>query len=94
LDGPRRVIVVESNNNQGYTGSDNSDNSNNSSTLTKVLIANHAVILSTGSSAVIPSHIQGLVEVHPWTSRNATSARKAPRSPSPAIIGDGAVAFT
>ena len=31
-----------------------------------------------------------MVEAHPWTSRNATSAKKAPRSL--AIIGDGAVA--
>ena len=38
----------------------------------------------------IPSQIKGLVEAHPWTSRNATSAKKAPRSL--AIIGDGAVA--
>jgi pyruvate/2-oxoglutarate dehydrogenase complex dihydrolipoamide dehydrogenase (E3) component len=88
LDGPRRVIVV-SNNNNNYTGSDNSDNSNNNGS-TKVLVANHAIVLSTGSSAVIPSQIQGLVEAHPWTSRNATSAKKAPRSL--AIIGDGAVA--
>jgi pyruvate/2-oxoglutarate dehydrogenase complex dihydrolipoamide dehydrogenase (E3) component len=92
LDGPQRVIVV-SNNNNGYTGSDNSDSStsnNNRNALTKVLVANHAVVLSTGSSAVIPLQIQGLVEAHPWTSRNATSAKKAPRSL--AIIGDGAVA--
>lgn len=55
-----------------------------------MLVANHAVVLSTGSSAVIPSQIQGLVEAHPWTSRNATSAKKAPSSL--AIIGDGAAA--
>ena len=46
--------------------------------------------MSTGSRAAIPSQIKGLVEAHPWTSRNATSAKKAPRSL--AIIGDGAVA--
>jgi pyruvate/2-oxoglutarate dehydrogenase complex dihydrolipoamide dehydrogenase (E3) component len=89
LDGPRRVIVV-SNNNNDYTDRDNSDSNSNSSALTKVLVANHAVVLSTGSSAVIPSQIQGLVEAHPWTSKNATSAKKAPHSL--AIIGDGAVA--
>ena len=88
LDGPRRVIVVSNNN--GYTGSDKSDSNTNSSAITMVLVANHAVVLSTGSSAVIPSQIQGLVEAHPWTSRNATSAKKAPHSL--AIIGDGAVA--
>jgi dihydrolipoamide dehydrogenase len=92
LDGPRGVIVVSNNNNNGYIDSDNSDssNSNNSSAITKVLVANHAVVLSNGSSAVIPSEIQGLVEARPWTSRNATSSKKAPRSL--AIIGDGAVA--
>src|SRR5205807_1902861 len=90
LDGLRRVIVVSNNNNNGYTGSDNSDSSSNSSAITKVLVANHAVVLSTGSSAVIPSEIQGLVYARPWTSRNATSSKKAPRSL--AIIGDGAVA--
>jgi pyruvate/2-oxoglutarate dehydrogenase complex dihydrolipoamide dehydrogenase (E3) component len=46
--------------------------------------------LSTGSSSAIPSQVQGLVEARPWTSRNATSAKKAPHSL--AIIGDGAVA--
>ena len=93
LDGPRRVIVVSNNNNNnnnGYTGSDNSDSNSDSTAVRKVLVANHVVVLSTGSSAVIPSQIQGLVEVRPWTSRNATSAKKAPRSL--AIIGDGAVA--
>ena len=91
LDGPRRVIVVSNNNNNGYTGSDYSDSiTSNSSAITKVLLADHAVVLSTGSSPVIPSRIQGLVEARPWTSRNATSSKKAPRSL--AIIGDGAVA--
>jgi len=84
LDGPRRIIVVSN----GYTGSDNGDR--NSTTIRKVLVANYAVVLSTGSSAVIPSQIQGLADVRPWTSRNATSAKKAPSSL--AIIGDGAVA--
>ena len=95
MDGPRRVIVVSNNNNNNnsYTGSDDSNssnNSNNGTAITKLLVANHAVVLSTGSRAAIPSQIKGLVEAHPWTSRNATSAKKAPRSL--AIIGDGAVA--
>ena len=91
LDGPRRVIVVSNNNNNNsYTGSDDSNSSNNGTAITKLLVANHAVVLSTGSRAAIPSQIKGLVEAHPWTSRNATSAKKAPRSL--AIIGDGAVA--
>ena len=91
LDGPRRIIVVSNNNNNNsYTGSDDSNSSNNGTAITKLLVANHAVVLSTGSRAAIPSQIKGLVEAHPWTSRNATSAKKAPRSL--AIIGDGAVA--
>ena len=44
LDGPRRVIVV-SNNNNGYTGSDKSDSNARSSAITMVLVANHAVVL-------------------------------------------------
>ncbi len=92
LDGPRRVIVVSNNNNNNnsYTGSDDSNSSNNGTAITKLLVANHAVVLRTGSRGAIPSQIKGLVEAHPWTSRNATSAKKAPRSL--AIIGDGAVA--
>src|SRR5262245_17684962 len=69
---------------------DNSDSNIDSNAITKVLVANHAVVLSTGSRALIPSQIQGLVAAHPWISRNATSAMKAPSSL--AIIGDGAVA--
>ena len=43
-------------------------------------VAKYAVALSTGCSAVIPSQVQGLVEAHPWTSRNTTSAKKSPHS--------------
>ncbi|HUO37342.1 MAG TPA: NAD(P)/FAD-dependent oxidoreductase [Mycobacterium sp.] len=52
------------------------------------LTARHAVVLCTGSRAVVPA-IPGLVEVHPWTSREATSAREAPRRL--AILGGGVV---
>ena len=89
MDGTRRVIVV-SNSNSSVTSSNKSDGYSISSKIKMVLVANHAVILSTGSRAAIPSQIQGLEEAHPWTSRNATSAKKAPHSL--AIIGDGAVA--
>ena len=85
LDGPLHVIVTSNNGGNGT----NSSNSNGSIAKSS-LVANHAVVLCTGSSAVIPSQIQGLAQVRPWTSRNATSAKKAPRSL--ATIGDGAVA--
>jgi pyruvate/2-oxoglutarate dehydrogenase complex dihydrolipoamide dehydrogenase (E3) component len=53
------------------------------------LIARHAVVLSTGSSPAIPD-VPGLTEAKPWTSRNATSAKKVPQRL--AIMGDGPVA--
>lgn len=58
-----------------------------SSTIT--LIAHHAVVLCTGSSPTIPD-IPGLVQAKPWTSRDATGAKKVPKRL--AIIGDGPVA--
>lgn len=56
---------------------------------TRVLRARHAVAISTGSDAVIPP-IEGLREVSPWTSREATSAEELPESL--AVIGGGVVA--
>jgi dihydrolipoamide dehydrogenase len=53
------------------------------------LIARHAVVLSTGSSPAIPD-VPGLTEAKPWTSRDATSAKKVPQRL--AIMGDGPVA--
>jgi dihydrolipoamide dehydrogenase len=53
------------------------------------LVANHAVVLSTGSTSTIPD-VPGLVQARPWTSRNATSAKKVPQRH--AIMGDGVVA--
>jgi dihydrolipoamide dehydrogenase len=53
------------------------------------LVARHAVVLSTGSSSTIPD-VPGLVQARPWSSRNATSAKKVPQRL--AIMGDGAVA--
>jgi len=53
------------------------------------LVARHAVVLSTGSTSTIPD-VPGLVQARPWSSRNATSAKKAPQRL--AIMGDGAVA--
>jgi pyruvate/2-oxoglutarate dehydrogenase complex dihydrolipoamide dehydrogenase (E3) component len=56
---------------------------------TTSLVARHAVVLCTGSSAVIPE-VPGLVQARPWTSRNATSAKNPPHHL--AIMGDGPVA--
>src|SRR5262249_47425597 len=42
------------------------------------LVARHAVVLSTGSSSTIPD-VPGLVQARPWSSRNATSAKKVPQ---------------
>ena len=53
------------------------------------LIARHAVAVCTGSRPAIPD-IPGLPEAHPWTSREATSAKSVPRRL--AILGGGAVA--
>ncbi|MDT5024711.1 MAG: hypothetical protein QOE61_1137 [Micromonosporaceae bacterium] len=56
---------------------------------TTVLTARHAVSVATGSDALVPD-IDGLRDVRPWTSREATSAKNVPASL--AIIGGGVVA--
>jgi MOSC domain-containing protein YiiM len=53
------------------------------------LAARHAIAVCTGSRAAIPA-TPGLAEAKPWTSREATSAREAPKRL--AIIGGGVVA--
>ncbi|MFC4139933.1 MULTISPECIES: NAD(P)/FAD-dependent oxidoreductase [unclassified Microbacterium] len=53
-----------------------------------VLTARHAVAVVTGSRATIPD-IPGLRDSNPWTSREATSAKRAPASL--AVIGGGVV---
>ncbi len=50
--------------------------------------ARHAVVLSTGSVPILPG-VPGLADVQPWTSRDATSVKQAPKSL--AIIGGGVV---
>lgn len=52
------------------------------------LEARRAVVLATGSGAAIPP-VEGLREARPWTSREATSARRAPRRLL--ILGGGVV---
>jgi pyruvate/2-oxoglutarate dehydrogenase complex dihydrolipoamide dehydrogenase (E3) component len=54
-----------------------------------VLTARHAVVVSTGSRAVLPD-LPGLDEVRPWTSREATSARQVPGRLI--VVGGGVVA--
>ncbi|QAY74494.1 NAD(P)/FAD-dependent oxidoreductase [Agromyces protaetiae] len=51
--------------------------------------ARHAVVIATGSDAAVPD-IPGLADARPWTSREATSAQRAPDRL--AIIGGGTVA--
>ncbi|WP_374314900.1 NAD(P)/FAD-dependent oxidoreductase [Microbacterium sp.] len=55
---------------------------------TVVLIARHAVAVSTGSAALLPD-IEGLKDAAPWTSRDATGVREVPSSL--AILGGGVV---
>ncbi|WP_207453161.1 dihydrolipoyl dehydrogenase family protein [Herbiconiux sp. SYSU D00978] len=50
--------------------------------------ARHAVVVATGSDATVPD-IPGLRDARPWTSREATGAKAAPRRL--AIIGGGVV---
>ncbi|UMG91586.1 NAD(P)/FAD-dependent oxidoreductase [Nocardioides sp. TF02-7] len=54
-----------------------------------VLTARHAVVVTTGTAALLPP-IPGLADVSPWTSREAASAHEVPGSL--AIIGGGVVA--
>lgn len=56
---------------------------------TKTLDARHAIAVCTGSRPAIPN-LPGLAEAHPWTSREATSAKTVPRRL--AILGGGVVA--
>ncbi|WP_072314972.1 dihydrolipoyl dehydrogenase family protein [Agrococcus sp. Marseille-P2731] len=52
------------------------------------LTARHAVVIATGSAALLPD-IPGLREIEPWTSREATTAKQVPASL--AILGGGVV---
>lgn len=56
---------------------------------TTPLRARHAIVVSTGSTALLPD-VPGLAEARPWTSREATSARTAPARLT--IVGGGVVA--
>ena len=54
----------------------------------ELLRASRAVVLATGSSALIPP-ISGLADADPWTNREATTAKAVPRSLL--ILGGGVV---
>jgi pyruvate/2-oxoglutarate dehydrogenase complex dihydrolipoamide dehydrogenase (E3) component len=56
---------------------------------TTSLTARHAVVVATGSSALLPD-IAGLRDARPWTSREAAAAREVPGRL--AVIGGGVVA--
>ncbi|MEX3100798.1 MULTISPECIES: NAD(P)/FAD-dependent oxidoreductase [unclassified Streptomyces] len=55
----------------------------------KVLTARHAVVVATGSRAALPG-LEGLAEVRPWTSREATSSQSVPGRL--VVVGGGVVA--
>lgn len=55
---------------------------------TATLLARHAVVVSTGSAALLPD-IPGLKDVVPWMSRDATGVQEVPASL--AILGGGVV---
>ncbi|MFJ3670200.1 dihydrolipoyl dehydrogenase family protein [Streptomyces sp. NPDC090106] len=55
----------------------------------KTLTARHAVVVSTGTRALLPD-LPGLDQVKPWTSREATSAKEAPGRL--VVVGGGVVA--
>ncbi|MFI2611364.1 dihydrolipoyl dehydrogenase family protein [Kitasatospora sp. NPDC018619] len=55
----------------------------------RVLTARHAVAVCTGSRPVLPAHVPGLAEVHPWTNREATAAQSVPGRL--AVVGGGVV---
>jgi len=57
--------------------------------VTTTLTARHAVVVATGSGALVPD-IEGLRTAAPWTSREAVAAREIPERL--AIIGGGVVA--
>jgi Pyruvate/2-oxoglutarate dehydrogenase complex, dihydrolipoamide dehydrogenase (E3) component, and related enzymes len=53
-----------------------------------VYVARHAVAVATGSAPLLPD-VPGLAGIRPWTSRDATSAKAAPRSL--VVLGGGVV---
>ncbi|MEU8407743.1 NAD(P)/FAD-dependent oxidoreductase [Micromonospora sp. NPDC048842] len=74
---------------QGRIGADRIVEVTGANGVTTSLTARHAVVIATGSSALVPD-IAGLREAAPWTSREAAAASEVPGRL--AIIGGGVVA--
>ncbi|MGK5683667.1 dihydrolipoyl dehydrogenase family protein [Actinoplanes sp. URMC 104] len=74
---------------QGRIGGDRIVEVTGTDGATTVLTARHAVVVATGSSALVPD-VPGLREAKPWTSREAAAASEIPGRL--AIIGGGVVA--
>ncbi|MCG5444074.1 NAD(P)/FAD-dependent oxidoreductase [Micromonospora sp. NIE79] len=74
---------------QGRIGSDRVVEVTGADGATTSLTARHAVVIATGSSALVPD-VAGLREAAPWTSREAAAASEVPGRL--AIIGGGVVA--
>lgn len=55
----------------------------------RVLTARHAVVVCTGSRPVLPAHVPGLADAHPWTNREATGSQTVPGRL--AVVGGGVV---
>ncbi|MFF2543950.1 dihydrolipoyl dehydrogenase family protein [Kitasatospora sp. NPDC058063] len=55
----------------------------------RMLTARHAVVVCTGSRPVLPAHVPGLAEAHPWTNREATGSQTVPGRL--AVVGGGVV---
>ncbi|MFE7526536.1 dihydrolipoyl dehydrogenase family protein [Kitasatospora sp. NPDC057542] len=55
----------------------------------RVLTARHAVAVCTGSRPLLPAHVPGLAEAHPWTNREATGSQTVPGRL--AVVGGGVV---
>ncbi|MEU1589718.1 NAD(P)/FAD-dependent oxidoreductase [Micromonospora sp. NPDC005710] len=74
---------------QGRISSDRIVEVTDGDDVTTSLTARHAVVIATGSAALVPD-ITGLREAAPWTSREAASASEVPGRL--AVIGGGVVA--
>ncbi|MHA4951062.1 dihydrolipoyl dehydrogenase family protein [Micromonospora sp. SD19] len=74
---------------QGRISSDRTVEVTGADTAPTLLTARHAVVIATGSSALLPD-VSGLGEAAPWTSREAAAASQVPGRL--AIIGGGVVA--
>ena len=54
---------------------------------TRQTLSGRSILIAVGSNSTIPTDIEGLDQVKPWTNREATSARELPRSI--VVVGPG-----